>query len=94
MDWVELVKALAVVLTPLGAGVAFVWNKVEKRFAAIETKLEACEGREETGHRRRGVLVAVTELLWQEVKRLAPRSPTLTRARKLLDEVHELEGLD
>ena len=31
---------------------------------------------------------------WQEVKRLAPRSPALARARKLLDEVHELEGLD
>jgi hypothetical protein len=94
MNAAEASAAAVTFLAPLGGAIAFVWSKVEARFAAIEAKLEACQEREDASLKGRGVLIAVTELLWQEVKRIAPRSPTLTRSRRLLDEIHELTGLD
>lgn len=93
----EITITVVGILTPIGTAIAFVWNKVEKRFTSIETKLEECQAREDASQERRGVLVTVAELLWSEVKRLSPsgtKSPTLNRARKLLDDIRELPGLD
>ncbi len=76
-------------LAPLGAAGAFIWNKIEKRFGHIENQLEECETRERESLERRGVQLTVIELLWQEVKRLAPDAPILGRAKKLLDDLKE-----
>lgn len=73
--------ALAVV----GGGIKFVWGKIEDRFKAIELSLEECRLREISSQERRAVLTTVIELLWQEVKRLAPDADILERARKLMD---------
>ena len=94
MNAVEIAGTVVAVLTPIGGAIGFVWTKVEARFASIEKKLEECQAREDLGQERRGVLVAVAELLWQELKRVSPRSAALVRARQLLDQVRELPGLD
>lgn len=75
------------VLGLAGAGIRFVWNKLERRFLAIEKELAACRARELASEARRGVHLAVIELLWHELKRVAPAAndATLARAKKLLD---------
>lgn len=75
------------VLSAIGGTGRFIWTKLEKRFEAIEQKLNACETREKTSERRAAVKLTVIELLWQEVDRLTPTSPnaTLRRVKKLLD---------
>ena len=44
----ELILAASGALATLGGGIAFVWNKIEKRFTDIETKLAECQAREGT----------------------------------------------
>jgi hypothetical protein len=77
------------VLTAIGGTGRFIWNKLEKRFEAIEQKLKACENREKTSERRAAVKLTAIELLWQEVDRLSPTSPnsTLRRVKRLLDDL-------
>lgn len=83
----EAILAGVAVLGALGTSGAFVWDKIEKRFKEIEAKLEKCERRERESQERRAVQLTVIELLWQEVKRLAPKADVLDRAHKLLDDL-------
>lgn len=84
-DWAAIIVAVGGVLGALGGGIRFVWNKFEARFQKIEAQLEECHQREQAHHERRAVQLTVIELLWQEVKRLAPDTPVLDRAKRLLD---------
>ena len=78
-------------LALLGTGVGFVWNKIEKRMAAIEAKAEACEAREEKADavidrltwevRRDG---RATRMLFMELHTLDPRNGTLREVGELL----------
>jgi hypothetical protein len=87
MDWIDLLKTLGVSLTTVGGGIVWVWGKVEKRIAALEAEVTSC-------HADRTALLAAAELLFVALKQASPRSLALARARRLLDEVHELKGLD
>ena len=78
----------------LGGAIKFVWAKVERRFTAIERELANCRSRELKSADRRSAQLIVIELLWQEVKRLAPGSPVLTRGKHLLDELKEKAGAE
>lgn len=86
----EVITAAVAACGSVGAAVAFIWNKVEKRFTLIEQQLEECEQRERDGQERRIAQLTVIELLWQEVKRLAPDAYVLERAKKLLDDLKTL----
>lgn len=84
------------VLTVVGGGIKFVWNKLEARFAKIEKELEECRRREVASLRReaesnvrRAKQITVIELLWQKVKELDPAAAVLDRAKHLLDELKE-----
>lgn len=89
----ELILALTGILSAIGGGIAFIWNKVEKRFSRIETELEHCRKRETSERQINSVRLAVIELLWQEVERLAPEgSRVLARAKSLLDNLKSAEG--
>lgn len=85
MSMGEILGLGVAALTPLGAAGAFIWNKLEKRFERLETKLEECETRETDSLERRAVTLTAVELLWQEVARNVPDSMALVRAKKLLD---------
>lgn len=74
----------------LGAAGAFVWKRLEARFVDIEEKLDKCEERDRQHHERRGILTAVIELLWAEVRRQTPTSPVLQRADKLMNDLKKL----
>lgn len=89
MSAAEIVTAAGVAFGSVGGGVAFIWNKIEKRFGQIENQLDACEGRERADLKRRAVQLTVIELLWQEVTRFAPGNPVLVRAKKLLDDLKD-----
>lgn len=95
-DIAGIIGALAAALVPVGGGIAFVWNKIEAarraddekneaRFAHIEAQLEECHDRERLHQERRAVQLTVIELLWLEVKRLAPDAAVIDRAKRLLD---------
>jgi len=88
----EIVTALVAAGGSIGTAIAFIWNKVERRFKSIETQLKECERREREGTERRAAQLTVIELLWQEVKRLAPDAYILERAKKLLDDLKTLNG--
>lgn len=83
-EFTDLVTAGVTVLTMLGGGVGFVYKKISTRFTKIEQDLVDCK-------KSHAVHVTVIELLWQEVKRLSPKtSPAvLNRARRLLDQLKE-----
>lgn len=87
MSAAEIIGAAVGALTPLGAGVAFIWTKIEKRLREIETRLAECHDREKAGLERRSTQLTAIELMWQEIERLAPGSTVLTRVKKLLDDL-------
>lgn len=92
------------VLTVIGAGIKFVWNKIEARFKQIEarsdrieTELAECRKREVAAmvreadsRERRAMQITVIELLWAKVKEMDPTAPVLERARHILDELKQL----
>ena len=79
-DLAAIITAATGLLALFGAGMRFLWNKLERRFDKIEEELSNCEA-------RRGVQLTVIELLWSELHRLAPYSPVFSRAKKLLDDL-------
>lgn len=83
----EIITAGVAALGTLGGGIAWIWDKIDKRITSLETKVADCEAREDAGFERRSVQLTVIELLWQEVERIAPASPVLARAKKLLDDL-------
>jgi hypothetical protein len=96
MTGAELAAIITAGGSALGAATAtlkFIWNKIDRRIAHIEKELDHCRTREERSQKRRAVHTLVIELLWQEVKRLAPGTtpPALTRAKRLLDDIKRLD---
>ena len=89
----EVITAAVAALTPIGGGIAFIWRKIEKRFADFETRLKECQDRERASLDRRAVQLTVIAILWQEVTRLAPDTTVLKRAKKLLDDLQDEMGL-
>ena len=76
-------------LTLIGAGVRWLWNKVEARFTSIEAQLEECRRREIESRERRAAQLTVIELLWLKVRELDPGAEVLKRAEVLLDKLKE-----
>ncbi len=88
-DWAAVIVAV-MGTGGLGGGLRFLWNKVEKRFELIEGKLEACQERETASNQINAVQLTVIELLWNDLKKLQPKSGTLARAHKLLEDLKML----
>lgn len=89
------------VLTVVGGGIKFIWNKLEARFAKIEKELEECRRREHASIKReadsrvrREKQITVIELLWQKVREFDPTAAVLDRAKHLLDELKENAAKD
>lgn len=74
-------------LGSLGAAAKFLWDKIEKRFADIESDLEKCRERELETKEHRAVHLTVIELMWVELRRFDPESQVLERVKKLLDDL-------
>lgn len=88
-----LVLALVAAMGALGTTGAFVWNKIEKRFGAVEAELAKCQQREKSALERGSLRLTVIELLWQEIHRLSPEgSAVLTRAKNLLNGLRVMEA--
>ena len=90
-DVAAIITAVASAVVPIGGAGAFVWNKIEKRFTAIDGELDKCRAREAASQKRSAVHVTVIELLWQEIARLHPDNDPkpLARAKHLLDGMKE-----
>lgn len=89
------------VLTIVGAGSRFVWNKIEARFTKIESELQECRARESASLQReadsrvrRQMQITVIELLWLKVKELDPGAVVLERAKHILDELKRTAAAD
>jgi hypothetical protein len=87
IDWAAIIGAIATLLTVLGGALRFLWNKVERRFNEIEQHLEACREREVAASRINATQLTVIELIWNDLKKLQPKSGTLARAHKLLEDL-------
>lgn len=92
----QLVVAAATAMGTTGGGIAWIWSKIEARFAAakaehaqtltkIEAEAERCEARERRSTERHGLLIVVIELLWRVAERHDPDAPELSRADVLMD---------
>ena len=89
-DVPAIVGSIVTALGTVGAGIAWLWNRVEKRFTEVEKKLEACERREGKQSAVIGKHLIVIELLWQEVdRRSRGTSPVLERSKRLLEDLKE-----
>lgn len=75
-----IIAAITGLIVPVGGAIAWLWNKIEKRFTEIEKALDQC--RDDSA-----VKLTVIELMWQEIERLSPASAVLARVKKLLDEM-------
>lgn len=87
-----IITAGTTLVVALGAGVRFLWNKIEARFVAIDAELAKCHEREEHSQERRAKHLTVIEILWQELQRIAPKSRVLIRAKHHLDELKTIDG--
>jgi hypothetical protein len=89
------------VLTVIGAGAKFIWNKIEARFERIEKELAECRkrevasmAREADSRERRAMQITVIELLWAKVKEMDPAAAVLDRAKHILDELKQMAAKD
>jgi len=83
-----LITSIAGALATTGGAIAWLYNKIERRFEKVETALEDCRKREAKSSEREGKHLVVIELLWQEVERKARGpSPVLERAKRILDDL-------
>ena len=89
MTVAELVALFTAIGTPLVTAAGFVWRKIEARFKEIESELDKCRQGREIDQERRTTQVSVIEILWQEIMRLAPDSPALQRADKLMGDLKQ-----
>ena len=92
------------VVTPLGLGIAFIWNKLDKkaletaaefdkRLVKIETELDLCRRENLLSQERRTILLRINDIFWQELRRVAPDSWALTKAKELMEEAKALDTL-
>lgn len=94
-DLPALLTAGAGLLTVLGAAAAFIWNKLEARFLAIERELAKCHAREGLSGQRRAHHMLAVELLLQEVERLSPsKSRVIGRVKRVLEEIDRLDRVE
>lgn len=93
MTWLDAVIAVlgGGTLASIGGGIAFVWNKIDARFTAIETKLKQCERRDRRSRKQIGLLLSAVEILLAKIQDLAPEAAVITRARELLEQHRQLE---
>lgn len=89
MSGAEFIVAGTAALGSIGGGIAWLWDKIDKRFREIEAKLAACEEREGAGLVRRERMLTAIELMWQEIERVAPGSVVLLRVKKLLADLKQ-----
>lgn len=86
-DWAGIITAIGGLLAVLGGGLGFLWRKVEKGFTSIEADLKQCRDRETSINRINATQLTVIELIWNDLKKLQPKSGTLARAHKLLEDL-------
>lgn len=86
MDYAAIIVAI-IGSGGVGGGLRFLWTKVEKRFELIEGHLEECREREAAVNRINATQLTVIELIWNDLKKLQPKSGTLARAHKLLEDL-------
>ena len=89
----SIVSAGVGVASALGTAISFLWARVELTNRRTKQALKKCEDRESEGRIRHHQQLTVIELLWQEIKRIAPDADVLKRARKLLDAMKHEEGV-
>jgi hypothetical protein len=80
----SLLTAIVPILAALGGGIAFVWGKLEKRFAAIEKKLEDCEKRDAANRSRLSELLFALRMMADEMHASDPMNPLLKTVRQML----------
>ena len=79
-DWAAIIVAVSGLMGTLGGAVSWLWLKLERRLTRLEADVRQCED-------KRGIQLTVIELLWAELKRLAPDTPIFDRAKRLLDDL-------
>lgn len=79
-------------LATLGGGIAFVWNKIDARFTAIEAKLRQCERRDRRSRKQISLLMSAVEILLAKIQDIAPGASVIGRARELIEQHRQLEA--
>lgn len=87
----QLITAIGGLLVILGGGIAFVWGKIERRFAAIEAELkqtradlDACKDRDSKSKARMAELMMLFRMLVDDMHQRDPANPLLHVARTTL----------
>lgn len=101
----QLAISLTTALGTTAGGVAWIWNKIEDRFAAqaaehakamakIQEESDRCEAREKRSMQRHGLISTAMELLWRVAERAEPGAPELGRATVLMDRYKALGPIE
>lgn len=86
-DLAAIIAASTGVLTASGAGIAFVWNKIDKGLKQVRTELAECQKREKRQLDINFKQLLVIELLWQVAPKTKAASDVLARCKGHLDEL-------
>lgn len=87
----DMITALTAAMVPAGGAIAFLWNKIERRFAKLEGEQEVTELHLEACRRAGALKLTVIELLFQELRRVSPESWLLDRASDMLKEARRID---
>lgn len=86
-DLAAILTAAGGLLVPVGTGIAWLANRTDKRFKAVEQKLAKCEQREIASSKITAKQLIVIELLWQVASKSKSAAPVLARCKEHLDEL-------
>lgn len=82
----DLLEAGAAAVTALSGAITWLWVRINRMQAEVKADLELCED-------ARATQLIVIELLWQECKRLNPKSAVLKRGEEVLEKLKQREAL-
>jgi hypothetical protein len=90
LDIPATIVACAGVLGPVGAGIGWIWRKVERRFRDIEQKLEACQSQHQKAHSAAEKLWTCVEIMVLELESHGAPSPALAIVRRILRDLYPI----
>jgi hypothetical protein len=84
IDVAATIAAVVGGFTPVGAGVGFVWRKIERRFGSIEKSLADCQKQHQAQKTLGDRLMLCLHAVANELHDLNPASPALLMVRRVL----------
>jgi hypothetical protein len=83
-DWAPVLAASATIMTVLGTGIGYVWQRIEKRISKLERALQRCTVRHRASeYRESGQSLVITALI-DALDHVSPGNRAVASARSMM----------